>query len=53
MTSKELIKYLSYANDKIELTVIPTEEYERLRKIEAMAKADFSKKKAIILSFFS
>ncbi len=49
MTVKELIKYLEYANDNLELTILPTSEYDRLRKIEQMAKSMFEEKRAKIL----
>ena len=49
MTPKELIKYLEYANDNLELTILPTSEYDRLRKVERMAKAMFEDKRAKIL----
>ena len=45
MTPTELAKYLSYADNSLNLTVITTEEYERLRKIEAIAKEYFLNKR--------
>ncbi len=46
MTPTELINYLSYTSHDLNLTIITTEEYERLRKIEAMAKEYFLNKRA-------
>ncbi len=51
MTPTELAKYLSYADNNLNLTVITTEEYERLRKIEAIAKEYFLSKRAEHLNF--
>lgn len=45
MTPTELIKYLSYTDNNLNLTIITTEEYERLRKIETIAKEYFLSKR--------
>ncbi len=49
MKANELSKYLAYADNDINLTVIKTEEYERLRKIERLAKIMIQNKKMQIL----
>lgn len=41
MTGKEIAKYLEYCNN-INLTIITTEEYERLKKFERIAKENFN-----------
>lgn len=46
MTPNELANYLRYADNSLNLTVITTEEYERLRKIEAIAKKYFLDERA-------
>lgn len=46
MTPNELINYLRYANNSLNLTIISTEEYERLRKIETLAKKYFNDERA-------
>ena len=46
MTPNDLANYLRYADDSLNLTVITTEEYERLRKIEALAKKYFNDERA-------
>ena len=46
MTPTELAKYLSYADNSLNFTIITTEEYERLRKIEAIARKYFLDKRA-------
>jgi len=45
MTANELIKYLAYTDNNINLTIIKTEEYKRLRKIERLAKTIIQDKK--------
>ena len=49
MKANELSKYLAYADNDVDLTVIKTEEYERLRKIERLAKIIIRDKKLQIL----
>lgn len=49
MTTKELIKYLECVDDSLGLTILPTSEYNRLRKVEQIAKSLFEEKRARIL----
>ena len=49
MKANELSKYLAYADTDVDFTVIKTEEYERLRKIERLAKIIIRDKKLQIL----
>ena len=49
MKANELSKYLAYANNDINLTVIKTKEYKRLRKSERLAKMISHDKKMQIL----
>ena len=49
MKANELSKYLAYADNDIDLTVIKTKEYKRLRKIERLGKMMIQDKKMQIL----
>ena len=49
MTGKEVAKYLEYC-DNVNLTVITIEEYERLKKIERIAKENFKNYRKSLVS---
>lgn len=49
MKAHDLAIFLSYAEDNLDLTVIPTSELNRLKEIERWAKAMFEDKRIKIL----